>query len=326
MDKRLDIIGIENLIMDFAYLINKIPVTDSFSTLEDYLWQSGGNVSSAIVAASRLGAICGMIGMVGDDPFGDFCVNDMKMHNVDVSHIRISPKSSTTFCICLAEKSTFGRSFLGNRGTHMDITNDMIDEEFVASARYLHIGVHTQLPILTAVDMARKNGVIVSMDAGGYTPDSEKLIPKIDILIMSEMYYDKLFTTKDYKKNCAELLKKGPGIVIVTLGKHGCAGADASGTFEMDALGGQTDIIDTTGAGDVFHGGFLYSHLQGWDTKTCARFASAVSYIDCTCLGGRTGIPTRKTVEKFLETGIVDKTDAKARMEYYRTAMFKSIH
>ena len=74
MEKVYDVIGVENPIMDFAVSIDRLPKTDSMSVMHDYLWQSGGNASSAIAALARLGAKCSMLGVVGTDEFGIFCL------------------------------------------------------------------------------------------------------------------------------------------------------------------------------------------------------------------------------------------------------------
>ena len=87
MEKVYDVIGVENPIMDFAVSIDRLPKTDSMSVMHDYLWQSGGNASSAIAALARLGAKCSMLGVVGTDEFGTFCRDDMVRHGVDVSHL-----------------------------------------------------------------------------------------------------------------------------------------------------------------------------------------------------------------------------------------------
>ena len=323
MEKKLDIIGVESLIMDFALKIPRIPETDGIVELEDYLWQSGGNVSSAIVAAARLGARCGMMGAVGSDPFGVFCYEDMIRHGVDVSHLQRQEGKTTTFCICLAEQATQGRSFIAKRGTAGELDPALVDEDYLTTARYLHVGSMPSETTMTALKLARKHtDLLTAIDAGAMNPDTEALLPLIDIFIMSEQYYYTLFNDDQYESNCAKLLEKGPSIVIVTLGKKGCAGADATGTFSLPVFSGY-EIVDTTGAGDVFHGGFLYAHSQGWDTKTCARFASAVSYINCTSLGGRVGIPNRQMVDQFLKDGTIDYTEIEERRAFYRTAMFK---
>jgi Sugar kinases, ribokinase family len=332
MDKIYDVIGIENLIMDFAVQIDHIPCTDGSARMQDFLWQCGGNASSAIVALARLGAKCGMLGIIGTDVFGQFCKDDLIRHDVDVSHI-ITQEGNTTFSICLAEGETEGRSFLGHGGVNNPVTEEQVDEAYIASASYLHTSMIHSSARDIAVRFARKNGVIVSLDAGQYIPGvAERLIADTDLLVMSEDFYLGLFGKGSdadidvIRKNCISLCREGPQAVVVTRGKDGCVGADKHGSFALPSFSGY-QIVDTTGAGDVYHGGFVYAHSQGWDTEYCAKFASAVSYINCTSLGGRVGIPTRDTVERFLKDGTIVHTDVEMRRRFYQNVMqFRSGH
>lgn len=75
------------------------------------------------------------------------------------------------------------------------------------------------------------------------------------------------------------------------------------------------------GAGDVFHGAFLAALLKGKSHRECARYASAVSAIKCTRIGGRAGIPDESVLERFLETGEIDYEEIDRRVEYYRRAL-----
>lgn len=329
MKKNFDVIGVENLIMDLALQIDKLPSTDGMSRLKDYCWQSGGNASSAIVALARLGARCGMIGAAGNDPFGRFCREDMERHGVDVSHIKTGD-GETTFCICLAEEETQGRSFLGKMGTVPAMSAEEVDESYIAQSRAIHLSSIPSDAVKDAVAYAKRNGVLISLDAGAVFPGAAELARQVDILIMSEAFYRSLFSGGGYEENCRSLLGEGPQIVIVTLGRRGCAGASAEGTFALPAFDKGYPIVDTTGAGDVFHGGFLYAYLERFGKEPyrytvmdCACFASAVSYINCTTLGGRTGIPSLYMVDKFLNEGVLDKTEIAARKEFYKNAMFQ---
>ena len=98
--------------------------------------------------------------------------------------------------------------------------------------------------------------------------------------------------------------KKGPSAVVFTFGSKGCRGLDKEGYFELPAF--RVPVVDTVGAGDTFHGAFFYGLTHGYSLKETARFASAVSAIKCTCIGGRAGIPTPDITKKFLETGVID--------------------
>ncbi len=320
MDKVFDVIGVENLIMDFALRIDRLPETDGMTELHDYLWQSGGNASSAIAALARLGAKCAMLGTIGTDEFGKFCKNDMIYHGVDVSHI-YQQEGQTTFCVCLAEEETQGRSFVSIKGVNEPLTDEQVDEDFIASAKYIHCSVIESDAKRRAIAYAKKHNVLVSYDAGSYRDNAEQIVDDSDILIMSHQFYKGMFGNNDkYVENCRSLLARGPQIVIVTLGSMGCAGTDGTTDFRLPPFSGHT-IVDTTGAGDVFHGGFLYAHNMGWGLEQCARFASAVSYINCTSLGGRVGIPDREMVEQFLADGTIDSSRLEERRKHYRSVM-----
>jgi sugar/nucleoside kinase (ribokinase family) len=82
------------------------------------------------------------------------------------------------------------------------------------------------------------------------------------------------------------------------------------------------DVVDTTGAGDVFHGAYLFGLIKGWDSIETAKFACAVSAITCTRLGGRAGIPQLETVLRFLKDGYIDYTDTDKRAEFYEDGIF----
>ena len=322
MEKRFDVIALENPIMDFAISIDHIPGTDSMAKLFDYMWQGGGNASNAIVALARLGARTAYIGVAGDDECGTFCKDDFARHGIDVSHLYQYPGPNTV-TFCLAEKETKGRSFLGKVGVDQELTDEQIDEAFIASSKYLHTSMIDSVNKHKAIEFARKNGVIVSMDGGAWDDEEGPYaIANSDILIISEDFYKAIYGDDDnFIENCKKLLEKGPEIVIVTLGSKGCAGADKNGeTFQIPSFSGYT-IVDTTGAGDVYHGGFLYAHNQGWGLEKCARFASAVSYINCTTLGGRVGIPTLEMVERFLDEGVIHYIDIDERREFYKNVM-----
>ena len=84
----------------------------------------------------------------------------------------------------------------------------------------------------------------------------------------------------------------------MTLGERGCVVCSAEGTKAYPTI--PVKVVDTTGAGDAFHGAFMYGLLQEWDVPKMARFASAVGAMNCRFLGGRTGLPNRQEVDAFI--------------------------
>jgi len=326
MEKRFDIIGLENGIVDLALQVDEIPASGGASFMKNYLWQPGGNVDNALAAAARQGAKCSFMGTVGNDNPAEFFRNDLEMHGIDTSHL-LNKEGATTIVVCLAEEKTRERSFIsysgGEPGKSPDLSPEDLDEEFISSARYLHVGGASGRMMHSIVETARKNGVTVSVDGGYYSEELAWTLDHCDIMIMSKQFYTALFGEDgSYVANMQKLVEeRGIDTCIVTLGPDGCAGANRKGeTFEIPAFSGH-EIIDTTGAGDVFHGGFLFAHSQGWDLRTCATYASAVSFIKCMTLGGRVGIPDRGMVERFLEDGVMERSDIDERREHYRNVM-----
>ena len=218
----------------------------------------------------------------------------------------------------------------GSEGRNDSRLAEEVGEDYIRGCKVIHLSCMPSPAQVAAVTFAKKHGVEISLDAGALFPGARELVNQTDILIMSENFYEGLFgEDKDYCGNCRKLVEKGAKIAVVTLGKKGCAGADKEGTFQMEAFSG-ADIVDTTGAGDVFHGGFLYAYLYRYKSgtysytiKDCAKFASAVSYINCTTLGGRPGIPTLEMVDTFLEEGIILEGDIAQRKEFYRNGIFE---
>jgi sulfofructose kinase len=311
----MDIVCVDYPVMDFLIQVNKIPPSNGAGSFEQVSWQGGGNGSTAIVAAARLGAKTGMVGIVGNDQYGRCCINDFKRHGVDISHIAIDEKGSTAFCICLAETSTKMRTFIGSQDSCRQMNPNELDKEYITSAKYLHIARLDEAAI-EAAKIAKDNGVKVSIDAGRYDPLVIENIALFDVFIASEFFYEGIFDNKDYKNNCAELQGMGPEIVVVTLGANGCVGIQNGNYFEIPTFN-EVRVVDTTGAGDVFHGAFIYGLLQGWDAEKAAIFSNAVSSIKCTRLGGRTAIPDRKMVDRFLLDRYIEFSVIEERAKFY---------
>jgi sugar/nucleoside kinase (ribokinase family) len=129
--------------------------------------------------------------------------------------------------------------------------------------------------------------------------DMVSLVELTDILICGSGFGPALTGKQDIREAGEALLTRGPHLVVQTEGAAGCYTTTALECFHTPAF--KVEVMDTTGAGDVFHGAYIFGLLQGWDHKRIARFATAVAAIKCTRLGGRSGIPGFAEVQKFLE-------------------------
>lgn len=317
MRTKFDVIGIESPCMDFALLVDQLPQPNLGAELYDYSWQGGGKLSTGMIAAARLGAKCALMGVIGDDIFGISCVADFARHGVITDYLHVQP-GTTSLSVVISDEQTSGRSIIHKKGTSSELTEAVVDFSLIPKAKYFFLSKFTPLNI-KACEIAQKNNVQVFMDADSYTEGMEAYIPLVDVFVASEFVYNALFAEDNYEENCKKTMAMGPSVVVYTFGEKGCVGMDKDGYFHLQAF--SVPVVDTLGAGDVFHGGFLAGLLKGWPTKQVARFASAVAALKCTSPGGRSGIPDMPTVQHFLDTGEILPTIAQQRFAQYRRGL-----
>jgi len=310
----LDVIGIDMPCIDLNVNVKKFPKPNGGERIEKMTWQGGGKVASGMVAAARLGAKCAMTGAVGNDVNGRFCIKDFQYHGIDVSGMRIREGCTTSLSVVLSDAETGGRSIMSNPGNSPRYAPDEIDADAIRSAKYLFVAYITDT-VKEAIRIAREAGVTVVIDADGYSEELMECIPLIDVFIASDFCYKKMYQSEDHEANCRDTMAKGPKIVIFTRGEKGCVGVSDQGFFNIPAF--KVDVVDTVGAGDVYHGGFIAGLISGRTVEETARFASAVSAIKCTRIGGRAGIPTTAIVERFLKDGVIEGEELDQRVEYY---------
>jgi len=296
-----------------------MPESDQLIHMSACIWQGGGMVSTGLVAASVLGASTAMMGVVGDDKYGAFALKDFAVNGVDASHVLVDPGATTNFTIVLSETRRKARSFISLDGNRRALRPDELDEALIAGARYFLITDMDEVTV-AACKIARRHGVKVVIDADIYDGRTVDNLELIDVFIASEIFYDGMCRGGSYAENLAKIRGRGPDIALVTLGDRGCAGCLGEEYLECPAF--PIDVVDTTGAGDVFHGAFIVGLLREMKGMELLRFASAVSAIKCTRLGGRAGIADLAAVEKFLATGEIDPAKLDQRVAMYRGGMF----
>lgn len=297
---RRDIVGIGYCSYDYLAIVPERPDFDADAmTLGDLKTDGGGPVSTALVTAARLGAHTGYIGVLGDDAHGQALATMFAAEGVDCAHLRTAPGYRSQVCIVLVEQTTGRRSILCHRPTYPPLTLQNADLVYIASAQALHLDGHHMEAAIQAAQFARSHDVLVSLDANRPRPHLDRLFPYVDILIAAEQFPSAYTGIADPWKAANALLSKGPCCVVVTQGERGCIWATPTEQGEMSSF--QVPVADTTGAGDAFHGAFLFGWLQAWPLALTAEFAAAVAAINCMQLGGRSGLPTFQQAIRFLQ-------------------------
>lgn len=315
-----DIVGIDEPNVDLNLNVGVFPRPNASTEIENLSWQGGGKVATGLVAAARLGADCAVVGTVGDDRYGGFCKADFERHGIDTGALLMRKNRETSLSVVLSDRETNGRCLVWRQGNSASLTDDELRTNTAVAQRLENTRVlyicHTGSVHMEAGRMARQKGAKVLIDADRYEPTLVQALGSIDIFIGSEFVYQAMFSTGTFIENCASVRVKGPSVVVFTLGPQGCVGMDDNGYFELPTF--DVPVADTVGAGDVFHGAFIAEYLCGATAREAARFANAVSSIKCTRIGGRAGIPSRKTVDRFLKSGTIDYDEIDRRVEFYK--------
>jgi sulfofructose kinase len=297
----MDVVGLGYCSLDYLGIVPGRPEFDVDTvSLSDFAQSGGGPVSTALVTLARLGACTGYIGVLGEDEGGVFLKGEFEQEGVDLSRLRMQSGARSQICMVLVETDTGRRSILCYRAAG-ELVLDDADQTYISSARYLHLDGNHMDAAITAARWARADGVKVSFDANRPRPRLDELLPLVDVLIASERFPPAYTGHDDQVRAAASLLEMGPEMVVITLGAKGCLYLWEDRAIHVPGF--HVDVVDTTGAGDAFHGAFLYGLLQGWELERTAIFANAVAAINCTCLGGRASLPSLSEVEAFLKAG-----------------------
>ncbi|MDD3244055.1 MAG: carbohydrate kinase family protein [Eubacteriales bacterium] len=315
-----DVVAIGTPFMDFAVHINELPTKkDQGGRILQTSWQGGGKTASAMAAVGQLGGTGSYMGIVGDDDYGRFLVDDFQYYNIDTSHM--IPDGRNSFSLVLSDDVTNGRNILGRFKTGRAYAVSDLDAEFIAQHKLLHLERADEVGHAAAKIMHEAGG-LVSFDGDGYSDETQAMLSEIDIFIGSEFYYTKLFgDSQDYEKNLAEVRKLGPAVVVFTLGDKGAV-VSWEGGYEY-VPGYKVEVVDTVGAGDVYHGAYAFAITHGMNPVEATRFSNAVSAIKCTSIGGRSGIPSYDMVMQFMKEGKCDRTLIEEKVKRYES--FKGI-
>jgi len=297
-DKPFDVVGMGLNSVDFLTVVPTFPTPNAKMEMLRFSKQGGGQVATAMVAMSRWGVKTKYIGKVGEDELGQFSLHSIRQEGVNVSSVMIEPKATNQFAIIIVDGPTGERTILWNRDQRLMYRPGELQKEEVCSGKLLHLDGHDIHAALQCARWAKEEGIPTLIDLDKVEPFTSELIKEIDFVITSSRFPVLYTGIPDQKKALLELQKHTPGFLCATLGLEGAI-ALLDGEF-LHAEGLKVSIVDTTGAGDVFHAGFIYGLLQNWEVAEILKFANSVAALKCRALGGRKGIPSLEEVKKLL--------------------------
>jgi sulfofructose kinase len=296
--KPYDVVGMGLNSVDFLSLVPEFPALNSKMEILRFSKQGGGQVATAMVALSRWGVKTKYIGKVGADELGEFSLQSIRQEGVDVSSVVTEPHATNQLATIIVEGASGERTILWNRDERLMYREGELRKEEICSGKFLHLDGHDIRAAIQCAEWAKEEGIPTMVDLDKVQPLTSDLIKKIDFVITSSKFPTLFTGNSDQKKAFFELQNRTHGFLCTTLGDLG-AMALVNGEF-FHAEGFKVKAVDTTGAGDIFHAGFIYGLLQNWEVWDILKFANAAAALKCRELGGRKGIPTLKETENFL--------------------------
>lgn len=269
----------------------------------------GGKGSNQAVAAARLGGDVTLIGRVGSDAFGKELLASAHAEGIDTRFVGIDPHAATG--VALIQVDAQGQNSIAvASGANFTLTAAEVADAFAQLDGIDVLVMPLETPIdtiVTAAELARRAGARVVLNPAPAQHLSTELLRAVDVLIPNEhetafMTGIAIHSSQDARQAARQLLRSGPGSVVVTMGSHGALIAEPA---QPDPVLTQitafpVNAVDTTAAGDAFVGALAVMLGEGRSLPETARFASAAAAISVTRVGAQPSLPMRDEVAAFL--------------------------
>lgn len=299
-----DVVGVGLNATDTTLVVPRFPAYGGKVPFTREFYSPGGQVATAIVACARLGLRAKYIGAVGDDERGRIQMDSLRASGVNLDHVQQRANCPNQSAYIVVDQSTGERTVFWNRPDCLAIAPGEIGADQIACARLLHIDGHDTLAVEHAARIARAEGIPVTVDVDTIYAGFERVLPLVDYLIASSEFPARWSGIEDPLDALAAIQRQaGMRVAAMTLGAHGALAFCAETGRFLYSPGFVVNCVDTTGAGDVFHGAFCYAVLQQMTLADALEFSNAMAALSCTAFGARGGIATAVEARILLQSG-----------------------
>jgi sugar/nucleoside kinase (ribokinase family) len=293
-----DSVGLGLNAVDHMALVPNFPAAGGRTPMSEYVQAGGGQVATALCTQARLGLRVKYLGKVGDDQNGQWSLQNLRSHGVDVRDVITVKGETSQVAVILVVEGSGERTICWRRGPGLRFSATDF-EGALTQGRYLHVDTHEIDRNILAAQAARERGMPVLIDAEATRPRVEELLPLCDIILADEGFAA-AFTGEQTPVAMLKALRKKSGARQVGI-SQGARGAMLLTQAEiLQAPAYPIKVVDTTGAGDVWHGAFGYGMLREWSPDRVLRFANATAALSCRGLGGRTALPRLEDVAQLM--------------------------
>lgn len=297
-----DVVGVGANSIDFVYRLPSWPRPEaglSKLPVRERTERCGGQTATATAACARLGLRVKYVGVVGADVYGARIVERLAGLGVDVSDVIRREGAMNASAAILIDEGSGERIVLWERSRALALHTSELPRDAIETARAVHVDDVDDPAAVATARIARQAGVPITTDLDRVTDRTQELVSLASHPIFAEQVPTELTGETDPERALRALRRAHPGLLTVTLGAKGAAALD--GDRFITIPGHHVRAVDTTGAGDVFRGGFLYGLVRGWSADRILQFANAAAAVSCTKPGAIDGAPALNDVKLLLE-------------------------
>lgn len=281
-------------VLDRIQRVKELPTTGGKYVATDYFEVGGGPAATAAVAVSRLGHKVDFIGRVGSDSVADTMLKELAGFGVGVDKAITIEGASSAFSAILVDDEG-ERMIINYQDKSLSRATDPLKDIDFSGYSAVLCDVRWPEGAKFALEKAREHGVPSVLDADLSPDPIDDLVELADHVAFSQPGLAKFTGTDDPAEGLEIAQKRTKGCVYVTIGSGGCYWLESNELKHQPGI--KVEVVDTTGAGDVFHGALAVAIAEKMETRDSIRFSNTVAALKCTRLGGRDGIPERTTVD-----------------------------
>jgi sulfofructose kinase len=297
---KVDVVGVGLNATDTLIPLAHYPARGSKVEFRSANLLPGGQVASAIIACQQWGLRTRYVGKVGDDRAAALHRSEFARIGVE-AHLLTAPGCASQQAFILVDDNG-ERTVLWKRDERLTLHPEELQRDWIVAGRALHVDGHDTAAAAAAAGWARAAGIPVIADLDELYPGVEALLKNVDYLITSRDIPGRLAGESDLRRSLPAVRTRfGSRLTAATLGEGGVLAWD--GTHFHYAPAFCVQPVDTTGAGDIFHAGFIYGLLQGWPVQRQLEFACAAAALNCTGVGARGGIQATEAIGRLMDTG-----------------------
>lgn len=302
---KVDLVGVGLNATDTLIALPEFPARGSKTEYGASSVMPGGQTATTVIACQTWGLSTRYVGKLGDDDAARLHRTAFEKAGVEAQLVTVAGGVSPQSLILVDGGGE--RTVLGRRDERMTLLPEELNRAWIENARALHVDGHDTAAATLAASWAHEAGIPVLADIDEIYPGVDELLANVDYLISSRDFPGRLMGPGSLEKNLRGMQARyGCRLTAATLGPDGVLAWNGKQFLHRAAY--RVPVVDTTGAGDIFHAGFIYGLLQDWPLDRQLDFSCAAAAINCMATGARGGIQTVAAIEELMVSA--DRYDA----------------